>query len=51
MQVWDQANYRNLLSIEMQNAIMKFTTLAADPQYLICAAQNGDIMIVNTNSH
>jgi len=51
MQVWDQANYRNLLSIEMPNAILKFTPLAADPQHLLCAGQNGDIMIVNTKSH
>jgi hypothetical protein len=30
---------------------MKFTSLAADPTYLICAGNNGDIAILSTKTN
>ena len=39
------------LKIDLEKSINKISTLGIDPSYLICALQNGNIMILNSKTN
>ena len=51
LEIWDGNSLSCKSTLEIKTPIMKIATLAADSQYILCAGQNGNIMIISAKTH
>ncbi len=51
LEVWEGKSMKFKLKIDLEKSINKISTLGIDPSFLICALQNGNIMILNSKTN